>query len=106
MIGELLVIEDNLTFIFKKEDVNSRADKQAIALMITHLYHTHCVEVAPREKMVEEILKISKQSYIGLNIDDTNNQPKLKIVDLTERKLKEVKRMVFQLAELEKEEIY
>jgi hypothetical protein len=102
MKGELLILEDNLAFIFKKSDVNSRADKQAIALMITHLYHTHCVDVTPREIiMVEDILKISKQNYIGLMIDDSTNEPRLKIIDLTERKLTEIKKMVHELATLE-----
>jgi hypothetical protein len=101
MKGELLILEDNLAFIFKKSDVNSRADKQAIALMITHLYHTHCVDVTPREIMVEDILKISKQNYIGLMIDDSTNEPRLKIIDFTERKLTEIKKMVYELATLE-----
>jgi hypothetical protein len=51
--------------------------------------------------MVEDILKISKQNYIGLMIDDSTNEPRLKIIDLTERKLTEIKKMVNELATLE-----
>ena len=102
MKGELLVIDDNLTFIFKRSDVNSNADKLAIAAMISHLYHMHGVDVTPGKKIAEDILKISNQSiYVGLNIDDSNNKPYLKIIDLTEKKLKELRKLVFELAELE-----
>lgn len=102
MKGELLVIDDNLTFIFRRSDVNSNADKLAISSMISHLYHMHGVDVTPSKKLIEDILKISNQSiFIGLNIDHINNKPKLKIIDLTEKKLQELRKLVFELAELE-----
>lgn len=100
MKGEILVIDNDLVFVFKRSEVKSRADKQAIALMISHLYHTYCVDINPRESMVDEILSMAKKAYVGLKMDDKNNEPRLKIIDFTEMRLRDIKKMVYELAEI------
>ncbi len=105
MKGEILKLHGKLTFLFRKRDVRSKADKQAIASMVVHLYHTHCVMIDFSEEDVEEIIKMATGAYIALNMDDSSD-PDLRVYQYSEKEFKQIREVVDKLSELEKEEVY
>lgn len=88
MRGELFVLNGKLSFFFKKSDVKTTADKEAIRKMIYHLFHTHSIWAQYTLQDVEDIIKKSKSVHIGISMNDDEQSPDLKIYNYSGRDYK------------------
>jgi hypothetical protein len=88
--GELLMIDGQLTFFFKKSDVKTESDIEALKQMIHHMHHNASKWSKHTIQDVKKILNDSKSVYIGLAMKLEDN-PDLKIYNFSGRDYKMVK---------------
>lgn len=61
--GQLISV---LSFSFWRREVRTEKDRELIADLVRHLYHSHCVDSSYSENQVEKLINKVKHARIGL----------------------------------------
>lgn len=90
MKTELLIVDEKLALIVKKQDIKTDYDKEIIARIVNDMYFTHSITVSFTKEEIQESLSKIKQAYICFIMEDSYN-PDVRVIGYTTEQFKALK---------------
>lgn len=103
MKGELININNQLSFFVKRKDIQTEADKKAICRFIECLYHTYASSwfTMDNKDLEDALVQGKKYAYVGFRMSDDNYESNVVYQFLTKEKFDELKLITGILSDLE-----
>ncbi|GAB1780834.1 hypothetical protein FE314_26510 (plasmid) [Priestia megaterium] len=90
MKAELLIVDEKLALIVKKQDIKNDYDKEIIARIVSDMYFTHSITVSFTKEEIQESLSKIKQAYICFIMEDSYD-PDVRVIGYTTEQFKALK---------------
>ncbi|OLO25128.1 hypothetical protein BTA37_29860 [Priestia megaterium] len=90
MKAELLIVDEKLALIVKKQDIKTDYDKEIIASIVGDMYFTHSMTVSFTKEEIQESLNKIKQAYICFIMEDSYD-PDVRVIGYTTEQFKALK---------------